>query len=49
MGKEKVEPTGRTSHAKGTTKHAGGKASPGTRSSLEKAQEKEQEGKETRH
>lgn len=49
MAKEKVELTGRTVHAKGTTKHAGNKEPSGTKSGLEKAQEKEQKRKETRH
>ncbi len=49
MTTEKVELTGRTVHAKGTTKHAGNKEPPGTKTGLEKAQEKEQKRKETRH
>jgi hypothetical protein len=48
MPKEKVELTGRTVHAKGTTKHAGNKEPPGAKTGLEKAQEQKQR-KATKH
>lgn len=48
MTKEKVELTGRTVHAKGTTKHAGSKAPPGSKTGMEQAEEKKQ-GKDTKH
>jgi hypothetical protein len=49
MAKEKVELTGRTTHAKGTTKHAGSKAPPGAKTGMEKAQDKDRPRGDTKH